>query len=171
MWLFRPPDGRFFGPEQRRQVEALFEVILPGSDSSPGATDADAAEFLDRPLAMDDGTYYEIGDWRKLYTESLPKLDAAAAGVYGRPILELDLSELTALMASLSKGELAQFGEAKDQRSFFTAVRNHCIEGCFADPRWGGNKGGVMWRWYGYLEPAKPYSRATSPAGDGGPTS
>ncbi len=169
MWLFRPPEGRFFGPEQRRQVEVLFEAILPGEDSSPGASDADAAEYLDRLLAMDDDTYYEIDGWRKLYSQSLPKLDAASGAVYGRPMTELDGYEVTALLSRLGAGDLPGFTDAQEQRSFFAAIRNHCIEGCFADPRWGGNKGGVMWRWYGYLEPARDFRRATSPSLDEDP--
>jgi gluconate 2-dehydrogenase gamma chain len=37
----------------------------------------------------------------------------------------------------------------------FTTLRRHCIQGCFADPRWGGNKNKVMWRGIGYLQPAE----------------
>jgi hypothetical protein len=40
---------------------------------------------------------------------------------------------------------------AVDQRQLFALLRDHCIQGCFADPRWGGNRDAAMWRWFGYL--------------------
>ena len=40
---------------------------------------------------------------------------------------------------------------ANDNPAFFDLLRAHCIEGCFCDPRWGGNRDGIMWRWFDYL--------------------
>jgi hypothetical protein len=78
MWIFREPDTRFFMAEQLAQVAALFEGILPAGADHPGASDVDAAEYLNRLLAMDASTYYEIPAWQKLYAEALPALEAAS---------------------------------------------------------------------------------------------
>ena len=43
-------------------------------------------------------------------------------------------------------------------------MRNHCIEGCFADPRWRGNRDAVMWRWLGSHGPAEEFERGHSEA-------
>jgi hypothetical protein len=50
---------------------------------------------------------------------------------------------------------LEGFVKEIDQKRLFATLRSHCIEGCFGDPRWGGNDGGAMWRWFGYTTPAE----------------
>lgn len=160
MWILPPSEARFFNPEQRAQVAALFEAILPGTDHSPGATDAGAVEYIDRLLALDGATYYEIPRWRELYQAALPALADAAAARYGAPLQNLTADQLTELLGELQRGELTEVPSQVDQRRFFSVLRAGCIEGCFADPRWGGNADRVMWRWYGYLQPARMFKRA-----------
>jgi len=160
MWIYQEPATRFFSSDQKRQVAALFDAILPGGDTHPGAADADAAGYLDRLLAMDAGTYYEIPGWRTLYAAALPALDAAAQAAHSRGLAALSRAEVTDLLKSLEKGSLAGLPAGVDAKKLFATLRNHCIEGCFADPRWGGNKDNVIWRWYGYLETSKDFERA-----------
>jgi gluconate 2-dehydrogenase gamma chain len=165
MWLGNLTSKRFFGREQRKQIDALFGALLPGSDTAPGAADVGAAEYLDRLLALDDTEYYEIRDWRKLYTDALPALDAASVTMFrGRSTAQLSQDEVTTLLTGLSRGELSGFPEGFDQRRFFATLRGHCIEGCFADPRWGGNQNGLMWRWFGYLQKPQDFRRTSQMA-------
>ncbi len=84
-------DERFFDDKARRQVEVLFEAILPRTDTAPSATDARAADFLDHLLAVDEETFYEVGPWRRLYATALPALDAVAGERFGRRLAELDV--------------------------------------------------------------------------------
>jgi hypothetical protein len=159
MWILKESDARFFDAEQRAQVEALMEGILPGTEDSPGATDVGAAEYLDRLLAMDDATYYEIPGWRQLYKDGLPALEAAAQTLHGKPLTELSADERRDLLGQLSKGGLGGFPPGVDQAKLFAAIRGHTIEGCFADPRWGGNRDGAMWHWFGYIDEARVFRR------------
>lgn len=54
----------------------------------------------------------------------------------------------------------AAFPDAAAQKRFFGVLRGHCIEACFADRRWGGNRDNVMWQWYGYpTGPAVEFDR------------
>jgi gluconate 2-dehydrogenase gamma chain len=168
MWSYGPSSERFFTDEARKQVEALFAAILPASDTSPGAVDARAADYLDHFLASDPASYYEIDGWRKLYAEGLASLNTAATALYGvRSVALLSGDQVTALLEQLSKGSLGGYREGFDQKSFFMTLRGHCIEGCFSDPRWGGNNGGIMWRWYGYLQPAADFVRQPSQTSPG----
>ena len=162
MWELVKPDARFFTADQRRQVEALFEAILPGSDTSPGATDANAAEYLDVLLAMDHDTYYAIPQMKVMYPVGLLVLGDAARRMFGgRGIVALTLDERTQLLATLAAGKIDGTSySAKDQIAFFTDLRIRCIEGCFGDARWGGNRDNVMWRWYGWTVPAEDFKRA-----------
>lgn len=165
MWTYHEPTARFFTTEQRLQVEALFEGIFPGGPDNPGARDADAAEYLDRLLAMDPSTYYEIPGWKTLYSAALPALDTASRAQYAIPLAELDAGRMGSFLANLARGGLAGLPAAVDQKKLFATLRAHCIEACFADPRWGGNKDKVIWRWFGYLEPARDFHRTTAPGG------
>jgi gluconate 2-dehydrogenase gamma chain len=159
MWILKQTDARFFDRKQHAQLEALFDAILPGGEYSPGATDAQAAEYVDRLLALDDSIYYEIPAWQELYRAALPAVADAAATLHGAALAELSAEQRTDVVARLQRGELTGVPAKIDQRRFFSTLRAHCIEGCFADPRWGGNANRVMWRWYGYLQPAQPFRR------------
>lgn len=168
MWLYRPASGRFFDATRREQIDVLFEAILPGDERAPGARDAGAGEYLDRLLAMDASTYYEIPNWQALYNAALPAMDAAARGQFGKGLEDLTAEEATGLLGQLAAGSVAGFPAELDQKSLFATIRAHCIEGCFADPRWGGNKEETMWRWYGYIRPATAYQRPHPVSGPGG---
>lgn len=155
---------RFLSDEQRAQVEVLFEAILPGAPDAPGARDAGAADYLDHLLATDAASYYEIPAWRTLYTTGLAALDAAAQTRAGAPLASLDTAQASALLEALAAGELDGLPAELDTRRLFTTLRGHCIEGCFADPRWGGNRNALVWRWLGYQAPAQAFVRGNGHA-------
>ncbi|WP_314246543.1 gluconate 2-dehydrogenase subunit 3 family protein [Streptomyces kutzneri] len=168
MWLLRPPDTGCFDKGQRRAVEVLFDAILPGGPRRPGATDADAAEYVDRLLVMGPETHPEIPAWRLAYPVLLAALDTAAQQAHGGlGVAELDRAEATALLRGLAAGTLPDWpAAALAQPAAFALLRAHCIEGCFGDPRWGGNREAVIWRWYGYRVPAEPFTRPTTATAD-----
>lgn len=163
MWFVKAPSGRFFSAIERSQVATLFNAILPGDGDGPKASDADAAEYLDRLLAMDDATYYELTGWRIMYRSGLAALDAAATSIFkGRAIVDLVDDEVTDLLTRLQRASLPDFPTEFDESRFFAVIRGHCIEGCFADPAWGGNKACVIWRWYGYPQKPQSYQRGSA---------
>lgn len=150
------PAGGHLTPAQKQQVAVLFEAILPGTDDAPGATRAGAADFLDVLLSADGEVFYEVPAWRRTYGSALPALDAVAGERFGHPLAELTPDEARDLLTDLAAGELAGMPDDIDQRRLFTTLRNHCIEGCFSDPRWGGNRDQAVWRWLGYGRPPEP---------------
>ncbi len=161
MWLYLAPAAGFFSALEKEQLKVLFEAILPGDASTPGASDAQAVDYLDRLLSMPPATYYEIPAWQTLYRNGLPALDGASESMFALGIKALSLPQATLLLSGLRAATLANFQPAQpvDQAALFNALRNHCIEGCFSDPRWGGNKDQIMWRWYGYLDAAENFRR------------
>ena len=171
MWEFTKPDTHFFTPQQRKQVEALFEAILPGSDTNPGATDANAVEYIDTLLTMDHDTYYAIPQMRTLYPVGLLVTEDAARRMFGgRGIADLTLDERTQLLEKLAAGKIEGTSfAAADQQRFFNELRTRCIEGCFSDSRWGGNKESVMWKWYGWTVPPQDFRRKPAPEAASGP--
>jgi len=165
MWDFVKPNTHFFTADQRKQMEALFEAILPGSDTSPGATDANAAEYVDTLLTMDHATYYAIPQMRQMYPVGLIVLEDASRRTFGgRGIVALTLEERTQLLGQLAAGKIDGTSlSSRDQIAFFTDLRTRCIEGCFGDARWGGNQDNVMWRWYGWTVPPQDFKRRPRP--------
>lgn len=168
MRLLNAPEPAFLNDEQRAQAAALFDALLPGAHDAPGATDAGAVDYLDSLLTRDPASYYEIQGWRDLYTSALAALDEAALRANGRGGLSaLGREEVTALLGQLQRGEAEGLPEGLDQKRVFTTMRNHCIEGCFADPRWRGNRDAVMWRWLGSHGPAEEFQRGHAKVGHG----
>lgn len=153
MRILAATNGGYLSDEQKGQLAVLFEAILPGDEMTPGATDAGAVDFVDATLAADEGSYYEIAAWRRLYCEGLPALDAISRDRFGLELGALDNTRATELLHSLVAGELI-FPGALDPKRLFSTMRDHCIEGCFSDPRWRGNHEAILWRWIGY--PTKP---------------
>lgn len=163
MWLFQLALKRHFTAEERKTVEALFTAILPGDDNRPGAADAGAADYLDCLLAMEDSLYYELAAWKELYAAGLSLLDEASSRRFGgRRVSRLEPAQVMELLTQLASGLVPGLPTSFNQRQFFATIRNHCIEGCFADPRWGGNRDALMWRWFGYIDPPKDFNRPST---------
>ena len=113
-------------------LAAVCARIIPTDESGPGATEARAAEYIDRAL----------GGWlapsREAYTAGLAAIDDAARARGGRRFVDLAPAEQDAVLASL------------DQTPFFALVRTHTIQGTFCDPAYGGNANFVGWDLIGY---------------------
>jgi hypothetical protein len=152
---FRLPRRRFFTSIQLAQVEGLFRALHPADPARgiPGAGEAGAAQFLDLLLSPDQtANYEEIPIWRRRYPDWLAALDSAAQARAGKALTALNAAETTELLAALEQGRLAGLA---DQALTFKTLWRHCLQGCWSDPRWGGNQGGIMWRWLGYLQDAE----------------
>ena len=78
------------------------------------------------------------------YEQGLDALDAKALARHGGRF---------AALSSQARDELLG-----DAGAFLELLRTHAIEGCFGDPRWGGNTGGAGWALLGYPEPRTEWS-------------
>ena len=156
LWLRRQEEGALDG-SQLATLDRLFDGILPADHARqiPSAREARASRFVSRLLAMDPSVYVEIPSWKALYPRALVALDGYATQKYGKAVAGLDDASLIELLVGLESGALPGLPADLDQKVVFTTLRRHCIQGCFADPRWGGNEDKVMWRAMGYLQPAE----------------
>ena len=137
-------------------MTAVCARIIPTDENGPGATEARAAQYIDRAL----------GGWlapsRVAYTDGLAVIDAAAAKRSSRRFVELAAGEQDAVLTDLQ------------QTPFFALVRTHTIQGTFCDPAYGGNANFAGWDLLGYpgvrlavtaedqrmASPAKPVRRS-----------
>ena len=153
METLSPLLTRFLTSAEMRQVEALFEAIIPPDPATgcPGARAVGAADFLQRLLALDEARVADGPRWRAQYRQGLHALDAISRARDFGPLADLTVDPAAALLTDLAAAKLVGMPAAFDQKSWFGNLRDHCIQGCFADPRWGGNRDGAMWKWFGYL--------------------
>ena len=147
----------FFSESEYKQIQVLFEPLFPADHQNgiPGASDAKAALFLSQLLAIDESEYQKIPEWREAYREGLSLLDEVTQSRFNKALKDLTLDEAHELVALLEQGEITGLPDTFNQRGFFRMILEHCIKGCFADPRWGGNVNGIMWRWLGWIQPAE----------------
>jgi gluconate 2-dehydrogenase gamma chain len=107
-------------------LTAVCARIIPTDENGPGATEARAAQYIDRAL----------GGWlspsRDAYTAGLTVIDEAAKRS-GRRFVELAVADQDAVLTAIQ------------QTPFFTLVRTHTIQGTFCDPAYGGNANFAGW--------------------------
>jgi hypothetical protein len=160
MWILPEQTTGFLNDIQRAQVTVLYNAIMPGDTARkvPNAEQSGAVTFIDLLLARDAAVFEDIPKWKTSYTNALPALDEQAKQLFAKPLSELSADEAASLIAKLETGALVNFQagtEKIDQPSLFDTLRRHCIQGCFADTRWGGNRNRIMWKWFGYQEETK----------------
>jgi gluconate 2-dehydrogenase gamma chain len=155
----------FFTPAEAAFVEAAGARLIPDEPEWAGARGAGVTTYIDLQLAgaygQGDRLYldgpirpgtpqqgYQLGlTPAELYRRSL----AAIAGDLKTRGLDFAAAEPQAqddYLKSLEAGDLAigDFGSAV----FFETLLANTIEGYFADPAYGGNRGMVSWRMIGF---------------------
>ncbi|HKQ79623.1 MAG TPA: gluconate 2-dehydrogenase subunit 3 family protein [Blastocatellia bacterium] len=148
------PEKGVLNPDQIAQLDAIFARILPGDPARniPNAVKAGASLFVSQLLAMGPSVYVEISNWQELYPAALRALEQYCQANHQQSLTQADDEKVNAIIAGLEQGSLAGFPSDIDQKTLFKTLLRHCLQGCFADPRWGGNRDKVMWRALGYLQ-------------------
>lgn len=160
MWILPEQKNGFLDDTQKAQVTVLFNALQPGHviHKVPNAEQSGAVVFIDLLLARDATVFEDIPKWKTLYPKALMALNEQAVLLFSKPLGDLGAEEATALIAKLETGTLENFqsgAEKLDQAGLFDTLRRHCIQGCFADTRWGSNTNRTMWKWFGYQEETK----------------
>lgn len=126
-------------------LSAVVARIVPAEPGSPGALEVGADAYIVRSLGEERVGLLEF------YRGGL--LDVEEAGRTGGAsgFAELGPEEQDRVLESAWAGSLG---------GFLDVVREHVIEGMFADPRWGGNVGGRGWALLGYGGPKRVWTAA-----------
>jgi gluconate 2-dehydrogenase gamma chain len=147
-------------------LEAAADTIIPADALSPSASQCGVIDFIDCELA---GPY---GEGARLYRDGpilkgkpehgyqlgLAPRDFFARGIaaaeawtkqnFGRPFAEVGETDRGAALQAMEQGK-AQFADF-EAREFFEALLAIVMEGFFADPYYGGNRGLAGWKMVGY---------------------
>ncbi len=122
----------FLTPEEARQVDAITAQIIP-TDDTPGAREAGALYFVDRSLRS--WAAASAAPFRDGLREFRAKFSSA------HPSLEFADADAATQIEFLSR---------EDSTPFFESVRFLTLLGMFANPSYGGNRGGAGWRLIGF---------------------
>ena len=144
--------GAFFNHDDAATVAAFTERLMPGAPGKAGvpgkagALDAGVLNYIDLALA---GSYADLQDF---YRRGLAQLDRYCRHAYGDTFVSLSAARQDEVIAALEEGEKEKTAEFvfPTAREFFNTLREHTMEGMFADPVYGGNKDFAGWRLVGF---------------------
>jgi gluconate 2-dehydrogenase gamma chain len=155
---------------ERAFLAAATDTLIPGDDLSPSGSDCGVVDFIARELAgpfgqgarlYRDGPFlpgkpeqgYQLGlSPRELIAAGIAAADAWTRCVHGKDFAQLAAADRIAALQAFENGapDFAEFSS----RDFFEALLALAMEGFFADPIHGGNRGCAAWKMIGY--PGQP---------------
>jgi gluconate 2-dehydrogenase gamma chain len=124
-------------------LAALAARLLPSDDLGPGAREAGVEGFLAR--VFDDERLSAV---HPLLKRGCSFVMRAARATQGRAFTELTDAEQDEIIARLVDGQMRPDGFSGPL--FVRIVLALTLEGFLGDPRHGGNKDGVGWRFVGF---------------------
>ncbi len=164
-----PLGWYFFTPGEAAAVEAIVDRLIPADHLTPGGKDCGCAVFIDRQLA---GSF---GQANSLYTKApfavglpiqgyqgdltpagryrlgLRALADYTHGAYKKDFVQLSPAEQDAVLNGLDTGKIVlKLKPGFSTREFFELVLQNTMEGFFADPLYGGNRGMASWKMLGF---------------------
>jgi hypothetical protein len=148
--------GPFAGltPAETRAMEAFAAQIIPPVHGAPGAVELGAVRFVDRALGQP-----FFAPSVPVVRAGLADLDARARALGGRRGF-----------ASLVPGQQVAIVRQIEHGDFFKAARTLVLIATFADPSYGGNRGGAGWVMIGMDHRPSytaPFGYYDAPAGTG----
>ena len=179
-----PTAFRFFTAHQAAVVEAATARIAPGPHDDPaeaghpGAREADVTGYIDTMLsawhdgALQDGTVFAGGPWSNRHTSG-PNLMARFAPL--DPVAKIAWRKRLAgwqdqyrlgieHLDKLAGGDFTKKTRAQQDKilatqsvsAFTSLLFGHTIEGLYASPEYGGNRGLAGWREIGFPGDIQP---------------
>ena len=178
------PAFRFFTSHQAAVVEAATARIAPGplddpaEAGHPGAREADVTGYIDSMLgalgALDDAAplVFAGGPWSNRHTSGpdlmahFATLDPVAQIAWRRRLTgwQEQYRQGIATLDKLAGGDFTKASHAKQDKilvrsavsSFMSLLFEHTIEGLYAAPEYGGNRGLTGWKEIGFPGDIQP---------------
>lgn len=160
-----PASFSLTAPE-RAFLAAAVDMLIPADDLSPSASECGVVDFIERQLQTawgeGAGLYregpfapgkpehgYQLGFTpRELFRIGITAADAWSRETYGNDFTSLTEADRIAALKAWEDGT-AQFADLPS-REFFETLLAAAMEGFFADPIYGGNRGCAAWKMIGY---------------------
>jgi gluconate 2-dehydrogenase gamma chain len=123
-------------------LTAIAARLIPTDGNGPGATEAHAAQYIDRALGG------ALAPFLDAYRSGLAALDRYAQSTKGSPFARLAAADQDALLRDVERN--AATGFTGNPGAFFNLVLGHTMQGTFCDPFYGGNANFAGWDLIGY---------------------
>lgn len=161
------PGYIFLNPDEAAFVEAFVDTLIPQDEFTPKGTDLGVAVFVDRQLysgwgngdrmylqgPFQEGTP-EQGYQLKFTPNQLIRIgiadvnDQVRAAHGGNTFDTLGEGDRITLVTALEQGKVDL--PSVPTRAFFNTLFQLVMDGFFADPIYGGNRGKASWKMIGY---------------------
>jgi gluconate 2-dehydrogenase gamma chain len=154
----------FFDAEQAAVVSTVVDRLLPGSDDRPSATDLSVVRYIDRALQRE--PFYETAHddrrFQSAYEDGIDRLQETSRELFDRPVTDLDDAEVDDLLSQIEERSAPGWADVPapnpvsmtiPSTAFLSLLRDHAVEGYYAQPKYGGNVDLGGWRQTGYVGP------------------
>jgi gluconate 2-dehydrogenase gamma chain len=154
----------FFDAEQAAVVATVVDRLLPGGNGRPSATDLSVVRYIDRALRRE--PFYETAHddrrFQSAYADGIDRLQETARTLFDRPVADLDDAEVDDLLSQVADRSAPGWEDVPapnpvsmtiPSTAFVALLRDHAVEGYYAQPKYGGNVGLAGWRQAGYVGP------------------
>jgi gluconate 2-dehydrogenase gamma chain len=149
-----------------RFLDAAVARLIPGDDLGPGAKEAGVAYFIDQQLNSIWGSHgrnYRAGPWaegtaqqgfqsrltpRELYRAAIRETNVHCLKSLQKPFEQLTAEQQDGVLKGLESGAIEL--PALSSKLFFGMLLRNTMEGYFADPIYGGNRGKAGWKLIGF---------------------
>jgi gluconate 2-dehydrogenase gamma chain len=164
-----PLGWYFFTPGEAATVEAIVDRLIPADHLSPGGKDCGCAVFIDRQLAGAFGQASRLymkppfakglstqgyqGDLTPAgrYRMGLRALNDYTDAAYKKSFVALTPAQQDEVLTGLDGGTIQlKLRPGFSTKEFFELVLQNTMEGFFADPLYGGNRGMASWKMVGF---------------------
>jgi gluconate 2-dehydrogenase gamma chain len=159
----------FFKPEEAQTVEAIVDRLIPADGLSVGGKDGGCATFIDRQLMGSFGKssrLYMSGPFAKglptqgyqgpltpaeRYRDGLARLNDHCRSAHGKIFAQLSGDVQDQVLGGLESGKIdLKLAHDLATTAFFNLLLENTMEGFFADPLYGGNRGMAGWKLLGF---------------------
>lgn len=137
------PGGRVLNPDQWRLIRTVQDHLLPSEPDAPGASDIDATAYLDRAL----------GDAR--FDPEVKAFVLNGVGWLEDLAVEQERRSFHAIEPARREELLRQIAGSRAGENWLSTLVGYTLEALLADPLYGGNPGGIGWRWLDH-DPGQP---------------
>ena len=158
---------RLFSPAETAFVRAWVDVMIPADALSPAGSELGIHEYIDRALAGPWGQgqrMYLAGPWKQglpsqgyqlpynraqIVRGGIEATEQHCRKTWGREFAALTEAEREQVLRGL-EGAQIRFEDGVPARLFFELMLRLVMEGLFADPVHGGNRGKAGWKMVGF---------------------
>ena len=131
---------RFFTNAEAKLMDALADQIIP-PDEWPGGSESGVTNFIDKQLI---GPYFRFQDD---YRRGLKRIQDSCEALHYKRFEEISFNEQTSFLEMMEAGKLngANRNNGFD-RSFFSLLRDHSMQGYYGSSRHGGNRDNISYK-------------------------